>query len=108
MPEDRSPDAVTDEELLDAYSRAVIGVVEKVGTAVVNIGIKKRTRRGQGDGAGSGMILAPDGFILTNHHVIEGTDAIEIGFTDGSTLPARVVGTDPATDLAVVRVDAHG
>jgi S1-C subfamily serine protease len=108
MSEERSPDAVTDEELLDAYSRAVIGVVEKVGTAVVNIGIKKRTRRGQGDGAGSGMILAPDGFILTNHHVIEGTDAIEIGFTDGSTLPARVVGTDPATDLAVVRVDAHG
>jgi S1-C subfamily serine protease len=108
MSEERSPDAVTDEELLDAYSRAVIGVVEKVGAAVVNIGIKKRTRRGQGEGAGSGMILAPDGFILTNHHVIEGTDAIEVGFTDGSTAPARVVGSDAATDLALVKVDTHG
>lgn len=96
-----------DEELLDAYSNAVTGVVEKVGPAVVSIGIKKQMRHNQfGEGEGSGVIITPDGFILTNNHVVEDADLLEVHLTDGSHYPARIVGTDPATDLAVVRVSA--
>ena len=104
----------TDEELLDAYSRAVVSVVDKVGPAVVSIRVRKQARRGPGrgqpgsEGAGSGVIIAPDGFVLTNNHVVENADEIEIGLTDGRTFAARSVGTDPATDLAVVRADASG
>lgn len=99
-----------DEELLDAYSRAVVNVVDKVGPAVVSIRVKKqaRSRRETGEGAGSGVIITPDGFVLTNNHVVEGADAVEVNLTDGSTFPARLVGTDPATDLAVVRVGGNG
>jgi S1-C subfamily serine protease len=107
---DNRIEADRDEELLDAYSRAVIGVVEKVGPAVVSIGVKKptRSRRMSGEGAGSGMVVAPDGFILTNHHVVEGANGIEVSLTDGSTFSAQVVGTDPPTDLAIVRAGANG
>jgi S1-C subfamily serine protease len=109
MTDDPRFNADTDEQLLDAYSHAVIGVVEKVGPTVVNIAIQKRDRRGQmGEGAGSGVIIAPDGFVLTNNHVVEGTSGIEVSLTDGSTYPAQIVGTDPATDLAVIRVLANG
>jgi S1-C subfamily serine protease len=99
-----------DEELLDAYSRAVIKVVEKVGPAVVSIGVKKTARspRGGDEGAGSGVIIAPDGFVLTNNHVVEGASDVKVSLTDGSTLPAQIVGTDPATDLAVVRAAGNG
>jgi S1-C subfamily serine protease len=98
----------TDEDLLDAYSRAVVSVVEKVGPAVVSIGAKKRARSprfGQ-EGAGSGVIIAPDGFVLTNHHVVEGAEEVRVNLTDGRSLPADLVGSDPATDLAVVRAEA--
>ena len=97
-----------DEDLLDAYSRAVVRVVEKVGPAVVSIGVKKQARVphfGQ-EGAGSGVIIAPDGFVLTNHHVVERAKEVEVGLTDGRTFPAHIVGSDPATDLAVVRAEA--
>lgn len=98
----------SDEELLDAYSRAVVSVVERVGPAVVSIGVKKRARspRLEREGAGSGMIIAPDGFILTNSHVVEGAEEVEVSLTDGRTLSAGIVGSDPATDLAVVRAGA--
>src|SRR5579859_7075100 len=98
----------SDEDLLDAYSRAVVGVVEKVGPAVVSIGVKKRQAYTGQDagGAGSGVIVTPDGFVLTNNHVVENAHELEVGLTDGSTLAAQIVGTDPATDLAVVRVGA--
>ncbi|MFQ5656176.1 MAG: S1C family serine protease [Candidatus Methylomirabilales bacterium] len=96
--------AESDEDLLDAYSRAVVGVVEKVGPAVVSIGVKK-PRFGQ-EGAGSGMIIAPDGFVLTNSHVVEQAEDVDVRLTDGRTFSARIVGSDPATDLAVVRAEA--
>src|SRR5258708_36187628 len=93
-----------DEGLLDAYSRAVVGVVEKVGPAVVSIAIKQNRGRGYGaEGAASGIIFAPDGYILTNNHVVENTVEVDVALTNGDTFKAEIVGTDPATDLAVVR-----
>ena len=105
-----SSDTEYEEELLDAYSNAVIGVVEKVGAAVVSIALRTQQQGGMpaGEGAGSGMILTPDGFILTNNHVVENAESIEVRLTDGSHYPARIVGTDPATDLAVIKVDENG
>ena len=107
-----------DELLLDAYSRAVIGVVEKVGPAVVSIGVTKASRSsrsagqpapgGYSGGTGSGVIIAPDGFLVTNNHVVDGARALEVGLTDGSSLQAQVVGADAATDLAVVRAAGSG
>ena len=93
-----------DLEALDAYSRAVIGVVEKVGPAVVKIS-RGRGAAG-GGGEGSGVVLAPDGYVLTNSHVVHGARELEAHFTDGRSFPARLVGEDPATDLALVRVGA--
>jgi S1-C subfamily serine protease len=99
-----APAATPDSELLDAYSRAVIHVVESVGPAVVNI----RVGRGNGRGAGSGVVVAPDGYILTNHHVVNGTGRLTTALTDGSTFEAAVVGTDAVTDLAVIRAQGSG
>jgi S1-C subfamily serine protease len=93
--------AVSESEALDAYSRAVVDVVEQVGPAVVSIG--RRSKRGPA-GAGSGVVFTPDGYVLTNAHVVAGSEALEVGFTDGTSSPARLVGVDHATDVAVVRV----
>ena len=94
-----------DSDLLDAYSEAVVDVVERLGPSVVSIRVVSRGRRGEaGEGAGSGFVVAPDGFIVTNHHVVHGADSATVVFTDGHEAAARVVGTDPATDLALVRV----
>jgi len=97
----------SDFELLDAYSRAVIRVVETVGPAVVSISIEKRSRRREAEnaGAGSGVIIAPDGYILTNDHVVQNAGKLAINLADGTTLDAVLVGTDPATDLAVIRAN---
>ena len=96
---------VTEVELLDSYSRAVITVVDTVGPAVLMVSRRKSgggNSSGQ-EGAGSGVIIAPDGYILTNNHVVEGADALSVTKQDGVTLDAVLVGTDPATDLAVIR-----
>jgi S1-C subfamily serine protease len=103
-PRERSTDS--DTELLDAYSRAVIHVVESVGPAVVNIRVGNA--RGEHRGAGSGVLVAPDGYILTNHHVVNGAARLATALTDGSTCEAAVVGSDAATDLAVIRAQGSG
>jgi len=94
-------------ELLDAYSRAVISVVDAVGPAVVSIEAVTRTKKSSGPEAnGSGVIFAPDGYVLTNDHVVQGAKQLFVSLTNGTTHEAVVVGTDPATDLAVIRADS--
>jgi len=97
-------------ELLDAYSRAVITVVEAVGPAVVGIAVSRTPteRLPLQQGAGSGVIIAPDGYILTNDHVVQGTDSISVTLQDGRSFEASTIGTDPSTDLAVLRANGSG
>ena len=96
---------VEDRALLDAYSNAVIDVVDRVGPAVVRLDVKAKDSRA-GGGTGSGVIVAPDGLVLTNSHVVNGATQVTVATVDGRSLTARVVGDDPDTDLALVRVDA--
>jgi S1-C subfamily serine protease len=95
-----------DGELLDAYSHAVVSVVDTVGPSVVSIGVRARGGHGETRGAGSGVVISSDGYTVTNSHVVHGATALEVSLTDGRTFGASVVGDDPATDLAVVKVDA--
>lgn len=91
-----------DLDLLDAYSRAVIAVVDTVGPAVVSIA--KGSQRGSGaerSGAGSGVVIAPDEYILTNHHVVHRIKRIAAGFSDGGSAEATLIGADAATDMAL-------
>jgi S1-C subfamily serine protease len=93
-----------DQALLDAYSRAVIDVVDRVGPAVVGLDVKAGNDLRHG-GTGSGVIVAPDGLVLTNSHVVGGGGTVHVTTVDGRRLTARVVGDDPDTDLALVRID---
>jgi serine protease Do len=95
-----------DAEALDAYSRVVTGVAEALAPSVANLRISRRGRRGRALGGGSGVVITPDGFLLTSAHVVEGAEArVRASFTDGTEVSARVVGSDPLSDLAVLRAD---
>jgi S1-C subfamily serine protease len=96
-----APPPTDDTALLDAYSRAVIDVVDAVGPAVVRLEVRAQARAG----SGSGVVVAPDGLILTNSHVAGGAREVRVTTMDGRSLSGRVVGDDPDTDLALVRID---
>jgi S1-C subfamily serine protease len=98
-----APAVPDDGELLDAYSKAVIGVVEQVGPAVVSITASSPGRFREREGSGSGVLFTPDGYALTNAHVVAGAKRLRLRLTDGSTHDATIVGVDTPTDLAVVR-----
>ena len=102
-------------EAMDAFSRAVVDAVERAGPAVVSVSVARPAperfrRRGLDEfhGAGSGLIITPDGYVLTNSHVVSGSRRIEVRLQDGRTLEAQVVGDDPHSDLAVVRLLESG
>src|SRR5215510_10026512 len=94
-----------DEELLDAYSSAVVSVVEAVSPSVVHVQVRGARRGMVAQGSGSGTILSPDGIVLTNNHVVEGASAIELSLNDARRVPARILGRDPDTDIAVLRAE---
>jgi S1-C subfamily serine protease len=99
--------AAGDQALFDAYSNAVIGVTERVGPAVVRVETKStQPNARQRGGLGSGIVISPDGLVLTNNHVVGSSKQIRIRDSEGGVTDARVLGVDPDTDLALLRADA--
>jgi S1-C subfamily serine protease len=104
-----APATLNDDALLDAYSRTVIGALQRVQQAVVFISVEHRTPgnpngRGTRGGTGSGFLFTPDGYLLTNSHVVHGATQIRVTLADGSKFDADLVGDDPGSDLAVLRI----
>src|SRR4030095_3413283 len=101
-------DIPSDYSLLDEYSRTVVSAVDRVAPGVANIEIQQRSKSHQRQigGTGSGFVITPDGFILTNSHVVHGATRIIVNLSDGHDYPAQLIGDDPETDLAVIRIDA--
>jgi S1-C subfamily serine protease len=101
-----APAAADERLLLDAYSEAVVRAVERAAPSVVHVAVRSGDR--PGEAGGSGFVLAPDGFLMTNSHVVHASKERWVTLADGSRWPARLVGDDPESDLAVLRVDATG
>ncbi|HEY3766954.1 MAG TPA: trypsin-like peptidase domain-containing protein [Gaiellales bacterium] len=109
LPDDPGPDLPSDDDALDAYSRIVSAVAERLAPSVANLRVRRRGRRREAIGGGSAVVLAADGFMLTCAHVVGADDARgRAAFTDGSEPAFEVVGRDPLTDLALIRADATG
>jgi S1-C subfamily serine protease len=109
VPEAAAPSPLGDEALLDAYSRTVIGALERVQQAVAFISVERRLPgerdpRATRGGTGSGFLFTPDGYLLTNSHVVHGATHIRVTLADGATFDADLVGDDPGSDLAVLRI----
>ncbi len=102
-PEALAPEA--EASALDAYSRTVIRVAEALSRSVANLQVTRRTRRGPAHGAGSGVVISPDGFMITSAHVVEGSRRGVASFGDGREANVSLVGADPLSDLAVLRAD---
>src|ERR687897_1154089 len=101
-------DQLPDAEALDAYSRTVTSVAERLRSSVANLRVRHRTRRGRAEGGGSAVVITPDGYMLTSAHVVERTDGSgQASFVDGRELAFEIVGSDPLSDLAVLRLDAR-
>src|SRR5438105_11216126 len=96
--------ATDDDDLLDAYSRAVITAAARITLSVVHLDVHARQQRREEHGSGSGFFFTPDGFILTNSHVVSGAASIDVTTSDGQRFNAAVCGDDPHSDLAVLRV----
>jgi S1-C subfamily serine protease len=105
---DGDPESAQDAEALDAYSKTVGGVAERVAPSVANLRVARRVRGGRVvDGGGSGVVITPDGFMLTSAHVVEAAShLIHASFVDGREASAEVVGADPLSDLALLRAQA--
>ena len=101
------PERLPDAEALDAYSRTVSAVAERLAPSVASLRVRRRTRRGSIDGGGSGVVITPDGFLLTSAHVVGRAGTRVRAMVEGRELDAGVVGADPLSDLAVLRADAQ-
>jgi S1-C subfamily serine protease len=96
-----------DADAFDAYSRTVSGVAERLTPSVAHLAVSRRTRRGRAEGAGSGVAISSDGYMLTSAHVVAGGRGLSASFSDGRELSGKVEGADPLSDLAVVLVDGR-
>jgi S1-C subfamily serine protease len=98
--------AAPEADALDAYSRTVVSAVARAAPSVVHVAVRLGVRRRRAESGGSGFVLTPDGFVVTNSHVVHEASELDVTLADGSRWPARLVGDDPGSDLALLRIEA--